>query len=206
MKTAILALLGVIIGKVLADEAKELMIWLPARLIRLASKQFLPESQAGIEEEWLAHCNDLPGNLAKLLHALGCVLAAFKLTHALTKIGLTVLFIPAVELVTPYAIGASILGRRLGLLDFRPETARARRIKKGAAGLVVLGLNRLELIPSDYLPGVKVIHINHIVESFLFTRTGLVGQVLGLCIDRTLARYFRAWPGLESICRFEKPF
>ena len=59
VRTILVAILMAAGGKLLADEVKEWLNWLPAKLIRWASKRFPPETQRRLEEEWLAHFNDL---------------------------------------------------------------------------------------------------------------------------------------------------
>ena len=198
MKTVVLTLLVATVSKVLADEAKDLMIWLPAKLIRWASRQFLLESRARIEEEWLAHCNDLPGNLARLLHALGCVWVAFKLTDALARTSLTILIVPFVELTAPFSIALALLmGLPAQVRHFRPESVRARRIRRATAGFVVLGLNKLELIPSDYRLEEKI----DALAEMVFAHT-LAGRVFDFSMQRALRRYLRLWPRLRRTIGF----
>lgn len=198
MKTAVLALLVATVSKVLADEAKDLMFWLPAKLIRWASKQFPPESQARMEEEWLAHCSDLPGSLSKLWHGIGCVLAAFKLSHTLARVSLTILLTPVLEVATPFVIAFCLLTPDLG--NVCPEVIRAKRIRRAARGFAVLGLSRLELIPSDFRPWEEGRARSNV-------RQGLVDLVFDDCMDRAVKKYLRLWPRLrKSLPRYNPEF
>src|SRR5665213_4112096 len=117
MRKALLALLIAVTSKVLTDEAKEWMLWLPGKLIRWASKQFRDDYRARIEEEWLAHSEDLPGNFGKVLHALGCVATAFKVTDALSRTALVIIVVPIVEIEAPVVVGVFLLVEAMGLFD-----------------------------------------------------------------------------------------
>lgn len=184
-----LALLVATISKVLAEEAKEWMVWLPAKLIRWASRQFHARSQDRIEEEWLAHCNDLPGSLAKVLHALGCVLTAVKLTDAPARIALMIIVVPVVELAAPLAVALIIAMAMLGIEPDRwPESVRAKRLRRAAGGFVVLGLGELETISSDYYPRQQLTSSSRRLR-FLIKEMGLVGQVYLSASDRAYERY-----------------
>lgn len=75
-----------IIAKLAADEAKAWCPWLVKRLITFAASR-LPESQrVRCAEEWLSHANDIPGDIGKLLHAIGIVTAAYKMTWVQRKV------------------------------------------------------------------------------------------------------------------------
>jgi hypothetical protein len=114
MRNTLVALLVAVVGKLLADEAKEFIAWLPAKLIRWASKQFPPEIQPRLQEEWMAHCNDLPGNLAKVLHAMGCAGTSVKLTQVAARMAFSVIFVPVVELCVPFGLCTLLLFTALG--------------------------------------------------------------------------------------------
>lgn len=64
------ALTGSILLNVLASEAYDWCGWLATKLVRFASKRLLVH-QDRFEEEWLAHLDDCPGKIGKLLHAAG---------------------------------------------------------------------------------------------------------------------------------------
>jgi len=97
----LLALLTATTSKMLVDEAKEWMTWLPGKPVRWTANHFKDDYQARNEEEWLAHSNDLPGNFGKVLHAFRCVVTAFKVTDALSRVALVVIIVTVVEIVTP---------------------------------------------------------------------------------------------------------
>jgi hypothetical protein len=192
MRNMLVALLVAVVGKLLADEAKEFMAWLPAKLIGWAAKQFPPEIQPRIQEEWTAHCNDLPGNLPKVLHALGCVSTSVRLTRLAAKAVFTAIFVPLMELSIPAGIGVAILLAVLGLEFMQypyPEEERVRRLRQSAGGLVVLGLGELAPRPGDYE---AERHRNKRREKILDAMQSLLGpgaQVLESAADRAVARY-----------------
>lgn len=150
MKTLIGALVIATMSRILADDAKEWMPWLSAKLIHWAARH-LPDSERR-EEEWLAHCNDLPGNIAKLWHATGCVIVYLQCSNALQKAAWCLFIYPIVELSFALALVLTIVLEITGssLLDnFDPEFARLRRLRRNAGGLRVLGINDLSLRPED---------------------------------------------------------
>lgn len=147
MKTGILALLLAIAAKFFADELKEWANWLPAKLIRWASKQFPAEKQGRFEEEWLAHCNDLPGTLAKVLHAIGCLSTSMGLQPSRV---VTLMLVPPIGLLNTLAFPAFALGcisRLNELYNAIPDVARADRLRLRSGGFTVLGL--LDLYPQE---------------------------------------------------------
>ncbi len=81
MKMLIIGFLIATISKIIADEAKEWMAWLPNTMIRGAAMRFGEGERERFEEEWLAHANDMPGCIGKLWHATGCVVASISVTH-----------------------------------------------------------------------------------------------------------------------------
>lgn len=54
--------------------------WACKALLRIASASAPKRHRARLAEEWAGNVDDFPGDLAKLLFALGCVLAGSKLT------------------------------------------------------------------------------------------------------------------------------
>ncbi len=70
------SLIMAVLGKFLGTEIEA---WVPALAQRLLAKavQRLPESaRERYAEEWAAHLNESPGNLIKILHAIGCLRSA----------------------------------------------------------------------------------------------------------------------------------
>lgn len=83
---AIGAVLAGLLGKLLASEVQD---WLPAlahRLIKFASARLASSDRARHLEEWIADNNDYPGSLGKLVHAIGCIIASYKLRRVEAKL------------------------------------------------------------------------------------------------------------------------
>ncbi len=148
----LLALLLSVLAKFLADEAKEWVAWLPNILIRWAARRFRSGQKDRIEEEWLAHANDLPGNLAKLSHALGCVATAVRVTNAVAEalaIVLLLIFAPIFTVLFLSEFFGILMNGPMWFYRSLPEVMRARRLQSGAAGQVVLGLDKLDFVDAD---------------------------------------------------------
>jgi lipopolysaccharide/colanic/teichoic acid biosynthesis glycosyltransferase len=80
------SILAAAMSRQLTDEFKAWVPWLVERLLQLAIAQ-LPEGQRQrFDEEWRSHINEVPGNVGKLLAALGFLSAARKMSLIL-KIG-----------------------------------------------------------------------------------------------------------------------
>ena len=151
----LLALLVSALTRIVADEAKEYIAWLPGQLIRWAARQFQSEFKSRIEEEWLAHSNDLPGNFAKLLHAAGCVVTAIRITGVLSNSAAQIVPVLDLELFGVASFSIYLVLIIFGLLPslyIGPEWTRAERLRKAAGGYAVLGLNELDLTKADYYP------------------------------------------------------
>lgn len=154
MKTLLAGFLIAALSKLFADEVKEWLSWMPPKLIQWAAGHLAPGDAERFEEEWLAHCNDLPGHVAKLSHAIGCVTVYARCTNLIGKIAWWTLVYPFLEIsflilfvfdyVTFVLTGKSVTSLTL------PEFVRARRICRNACGLTVLGLTDLDLKPRDF--------------------------------------------------------
>jgi hypothetical protein len=190
MRATLVALLIAAGGKLLADEAKEWLNWLPAKLIRWAAKQFPLETQPRIQEEWLAHCNDLPGNLSKVWHAIGCASTSVKLTQVAARTALIAIFLPSIELDTLITQISFTLRYAWYWENYNPwpEAKRARRLRQSAGGLVVLGLDDLELRPSDWEE--QQIRPKR-EEKWWDAAAKTLGQVLAPATQRAEHRYLR---------------
>lgn len=83
---AVFSILGAVVVKLLADEAKA---WLPRiveRLIDQAVKRLPAKYRERFAEEWRSHIDDIPGDLAKFYNAFGCIFASVNIRWAsLTK-------------------------------------------------------------------------------------------------------------------------
>jgi len=156
VRTLINGLMIAALSKVLADELKEWMAWLPAKMIRWAARHLPKNLGERFEEEWLAHCNDLPGNCAKLWHATGCVIVYIRCTRAVEKAAWWTLIYPIVEFSFCLYFVKVFLLEAAGITylhRFHPEIVRLRRLRRQAGGLSVLGITDLELRTEDYAPG-----------------------------------------------------
>jgi len=151
MKALIVALFVGVVSKIIADEAKEWLAWLPSKLIHWASRLLPVDQHERYEEEWLAHANDLPGNLTKLGHACGCFVSSVWIAGDKDRKILRILFLPFAELLaTVELIGFSGMSLYLQHSDRhrwtsivivkRPEPRRAMRLWDRAAASVILGL------------------------------------------------------------------
>jgi hypothetical protein len=81
LKTISVNLACGLIGAQLYDQAAALSRW----LIGWAARRLGRDVCERFHEEWLSHLNDCYGNLAKLWHALGCVVASLRLNPPLVS-------------------------------------------------------------------------------------------------------------------------
>ena len=153
----LIALVMATLSKILADEVKEWMAWLPKQLIRWAAKRYPVDLQERLEEEWLAHANDLPGNLTKLGHGLGCCGASLRVTAGrfmgvLGEAMFQMIVRGVFSLIAIFATVAILLMWMRGawwVVDVNEERARSERLRQAAGGLCLLGINDLDLHPND---------------------------------------------------------
>jgi hypothetical protein len=75
----ILGALGAILLHLIASEIYSRASGLAKHLINRAARNLAPSVRLRYEEEWLAHLDHCTGNLAKLLHGIGCYACARKL-------------------------------------------------------------------------------------------------------------------------------
>src|SRR5947209_20076049 len=75
------AILIPVTARVLGDDVKEWLPWITKRLVQRAVSRLPDEERARFEEEWWAHINELPGNLAKAYAAWGCLSASKAINH-----------------------------------------------------------------------------------------------------------------------------
>jgi hypothetical protein len=81
LKTISVNLACGLIGAQLYDQAAALSRW----LIGWAASRLGQDVCERFQEEWLSHLDDCHGNLAKLWHALGCVVASLRLNPPLVS-------------------------------------------------------------------------------------------------------------------------
>lgn len=82
------ALIVAIFGRLLADELNAWTPWMAERLISYAAARLSKARRARWTEEWQSHANELPGSLAKLLHAIGAIAAAYKIAWLEAKMSI----------------------------------------------------------------------------------------------------------------------
>jgi putative colanic acid biosynthesis UDP-glucose lipid carrier transferase len=75
------AILIPVIARVVSDDVKEWLPWITERLVERAVSQLPEQERDRFEEEWWAHIDELPGNLAKAYVAWGCLSAAKAINH-----------------------------------------------------------------------------------------------------------------------------
>jgi hypothetical protein len=80
---AIASFLGAIFGffcaRQLVDELKAWTPWIIKRLIGLSVARLPGNRRERFEEEWKSHINDIPGDVGKIIVALGFLVAAMKI-------------------------------------------------------------------------------------------------------------------------------
>src|SRR6266851_8947551 len=77
---AVLGILAAVLSRQLTDEFKA---WTPSiikHLVNRAVRRLPEEERSRFEEEWLAHVNELPGEVAKIIAALGFLSAARRMS------------------------------------------------------------------------------------------------------------------------------
>jgi hypothetical protein len=82
---AILSIFAAATSRQLADEFKAWTPWIIERLIKQAVRNLPEEQRERCEEEWLAHVCDTPGEIGKLIAALGFLRAARAMSSDVTK-------------------------------------------------------------------------------------------------------------------------
>jgi lipopolysaccharide/colanic/teichoic acid biosynthesis glycosyltransferase len=75
------AILIPVTARVVGDDAKEWLPWITRHLVERAVSRLPEQERSRFEEEWWAHINELPGNLAKVYSAWGCLSASKAMSH-----------------------------------------------------------------------------------------------------------------------------
>ncbi|MGA8610701.1 MAG: sugar transferase [Xanthobacteraceae bacterium] len=75
----ILGLLGTAISRQMTDEFKAWTPWIIRHIIDCAVRMLPKNRRERFAEEWPSHVNDIPGDIGKLIFALGCVIAALEI-------------------------------------------------------------------------------------------------------------------------------
>lgn len=80
----VLTFFASVLGSALASELKAWAPRITRRLIKCAVAQLPEDRRTRFQEEWTSHVNDIPGEIGKLIVALGCLSAAFKMSLILS--------------------------------------------------------------------------------------------------------------------------
>jgi hypothetical protein len=108
----VVALAITLIGAELIAYAPSVAKWLVGRAVR----RLRPEDQERFAEEWLAHAEELPGAVGKLLHGASCyVRAARRISQERYKPQMTRLRLAVAHAVLWAYLGRTILGGVVGL-------------------------------------------------------------------------------------------
>lgn len=113
--------LGTVFSRLLTDEFKA---WIPGIIrvvIRRAVVQLPSAQQERFEEEWQSHVNEVPGDIGKLIVAVGFLMAACKMTSGLKagRAPLTVLLkTSSAAAVAPKGLGEQMNLLAAKLLDY----------------------------------------------------------------------------------------
>jgi hypothetical protein len=104
------AILSATLGRMFAEEIKDVLLWLPAKLIHWAAQRMEADLRERYEEEWLGHCADVPGSVAKLWHAIGCTWAAVNTAedHLVLRVFIRMYAYVTTPLVLPVIIVSEI--------------------------------------------------------------------------------------------------
>lgn len=107
---AVLGIIGAAISRQLTDECKAWTPWIVKRLIRRAVHKLSEEQQGRFEEEWLAYVDEIPGEIGKVVAALGFLRASHRMSSRVTasqrafsvivSIALLLLFFPLLVSLT----------------------------------------------------------------------------------------------------------
>ena len=76
-------LIAMAFAQQLADEFKAWMPWVIGRVVRHAVSRLPADQQLRFGEEWRSHIDETPGEIGKLILALGFIVAAFKMSAML---------------------------------------------------------------------------------------------------------------------------
>jgi lipopolysaccharide/colanic/teichoic acid biosynthesis glycosyltransferase len=68
-------------ARVVGDDVREWLPWITKRLVERAVSRLPEQERDRFEEEWWGHINELPGNLAKVHAAWGCLSASKAINH-----------------------------------------------------------------------------------------------------------------------------
>ena len=75
---------GAVLSRRLTDEVEAWTQWIINHLVNRAVRRFSDEERSRFEEEWLAHVNELPGKVDKIIAALGFLSDTRRISSALS--------------------------------------------------------------------------------------------------------------------------
>lgn len=73
---AVAGLVAAILNRIAGDEIKAWLPWFTNRLLWIAVEHLPEDQRERFSEEWASHVGDVPGDVGKLVTAVGCVWAA----------------------------------------------------------------------------------------------------------------------------------
>jgi hypothetical protein len=135
----VLAVVGIVaaaLSRQLADEFKAWMPWIIGRLVRRAVRKLPDEQQNRYAEEWFAHINEIPGEIGKLIAALGVLSASRSMSTGVTltkRAATALLTVAAIAIDLPVFVIVAML---IKLDDGGPIIVK--RAAKGVNGRTVL--------------------------------------------------------------------
>jgi hypothetical protein len=81
---AVVATFAVALSRELTDEFEAWTQWIINHLVNRAVRRFAEEERNRFEEEWLAHVNELPGKVNKIIAALGFLSDTRRISSAIS--------------------------------------------------------------------------------------------------------------------------
>jgi hypothetical protein len=76
----VLGIFAAALSRQLTDEFKAWTPWIIKHLVKGAVRRLAEEDRSRFEEEWLAHVNEIPGEVGKIIDALGFFYAAQRIS------------------------------------------------------------------------------------------------------------------------------
>jgi hypothetical protein len=84
MIVAVVGIFAAALSRQLTDEFEAWTQWIINHLVNRAVRRFAEEERSRFEEEWLAHVNELPGKIDKIIAALGFLSNARRISPAIS--------------------------------------------------------------------------------------------------------------------------
>jgi hypothetical protein len=83
---AVLGIFAAVLSRQLTDEFKAWTPWIIKHLVSRAVRRLAEEERNRCEEEWLSHVNELPGEIGKIMAALGFLYAAQEMSSRISML------------------------------------------------------------------------------------------------------------------------